>query len=62
MESISLDDMKEVVKELRSKGVRALIWKGPGGPDIYILEDDAELLNKLCDEKKLSDKAYKLMC
>ena len=62
MTKVDLRDMEEVVKELRSKGIRARIREGPGGPDIYIDYDDMELLDKLCDEKKLSKKAYKLMC
>jgi len=55
--------LERVAGELRRHGIRARVrldWRGI--PDLYILEDDAELLSKLCNEKKLGKEAEELLC
>ena len=55
--------LEKVAGELRRHGVRARVrgdWRGV--PDLYILEDDAPLLDRLCDEGRLSKAAEELVC
>ena len=55
--------LERVAGELRRHGVRARARPDYRSiPDLYILEDDAELLDKLCDEKRLSKEAEELLC
>jgi len=60
---VPLEVLERVAEELRRHGVRARVrpdWRGV--PDLYILEDDAGLLDKLCDEGRLSKTAEELLC
>ena len=55
--------LERVAVELRRHGVRARVrrdWRGV--LDLYILEDDAPLLDRLCDEGRLSRVAEELVC
>jgi hypothetical protein len=62
-EAVPLEILQKVAEELRRHGVRARIRPDYRGiPDLYILEDDAALLDKLCEEGKLSEAARRLLC
>ena len=55
--------LERVAGELRRHGVRARVRPDYRGiPDLYIDYDDMGLLDKLCDEKKLSKEAEELLC
>lgn len=55
--------LARVAEELRRHGVRALVMPDyQGVPELYIREDDAALLDKLCDESRLSREARELLC
>ena len=63
MDVVPVEVLERVAEELRRHGVRARVRPDYRGiPDIYILEDDAELLDRLCDEGRLSREARELLC
>lgn len=58
-----LEVLERVARELRRHGVRIHIMPDPRGtPDLYIREEDNSLLDKLCDESRLSRVAGELLC
>ncbi len=60
---VPLSVLERVAEELRRHGVRARIMPDYQGiPDLYIWEEDNELLDKLCDEGRLSREAQELLC
>ena len=60
---VPLSVLERVAEELRRHGVRARIMPDYRGiPDLYIWEEDNELLDRLCGEGRLSREAQELLC
>ena len=60
---VPLSVLERVAEELRRHGVRARIMPDYRGiPDLYIREEDNELLDQLCGEGRLSREAQELLC
>jgi hypothetical protein len=63
VEATSLEVLQRIAEELRRHGIRARVrldWRGT--LDLYVLEEDAALLDRLCDEGRLSEEARRLLC
>ncbi|WP_156327997.1 hypothetical protein [Pyrodictium delaneyi] len=62
-DTVPMEVLERVAGELRRFGVRVYVMPDPRGvPDLYIREEDNALLDRLCDEKKLSKAAEELLC